>query len=68
MKKELIEDGKRETLYRNVERAVNILDSVRASLVDALGENAEDITDALHYTIERLNLEILEGIGNLPTK
>ena len=67
MDEELIDEELKVKLYRDVERAVDILESVQATLVDALGENADDITDALHYIIKDLDHDILEGIANLPT-
>lgn len=68
MDEELIDEELKVNLYKDVERAVNILESVQATLMDALGENADDITDALHYIIKDLDHDILEGIANLPTK
>ena len=68
MDEELIDEELKVKLYRNVERAVNILESVRATLVDKLGENAEDITDALQYIVKDLDHDVLEGIANLPTE
>lgn len=68
MDEELIDEELKVKLYKDVERAMNILESVRAKLVDALGENAGDITDALHYIIKDLDHDILEGIANLPTE
>ena len=68
MNKELIDAELKVKLYKDVERAVDILESVRATLVDKLGENAEDITDTLHYIIKDLDHDILEEIANLPTE
>ena len=68
MDEELIDEELKVKLYRNVERAVNILESVRETLVDKLGENAEDVTDILHYIIRDIHHDILEGIADLPTK
>ena len=53
-------------LYKDVGRAVDILESVRATLWDY--QNADDISDALHYIIKDLDHDILEGIANLPTE
>ena len=68
MDEELIDEELKVNLYRDVERAVDILESVRAKLVENLGENAEDITDTLHYIIKDLDNDILEEIANLPTE
>ena len=68
MNEELIDEELKVKLYRDVERAVGTLESVRAMLVDQLGENAEDITDTLHYIIKDIDQDILEEIANLPTK
>ena len=68
MDEEFIDEELKVKLYRDVERAVDILESVRAKLVDRLGENAEDITDTLHYIIKDLDHDILEEIANLPTE
>ena len=65
---EPIDANLKAKLYKDVGRAVDILESVRATLVDELGENAEDITDTLHYIIKDLDPVILEEIANLPTK
>lgn len=68
MDEELIDEELKVKLYRDVERAIDTLETVRAKLVDNLGENAEDITDALHYIIKDLNHDILGEIANLPTE
>lgn len=68
MDEELIDEELKVNLYKEVERAIDILGSVRATLVDKLGENADDITDTLHYIIKDLDHDILEGIANLPTE
>lgn len=68
MDEELIDEELKVKLYRDVERAIDTLESVRATLVDNLGENAEDITDTLHYIIKDLNHDILGEIANLPTE
>ena len=68
MNEELIDEGLKVKLYRDVERAVDILESVRATLVDKLGENADDITDTLHYIIKDIDHDILEEIAVLPTE
>lgn len=68
MDEELIDEELKVKLYKDVERAMNILESVRATLADQPVGNAEDITDALHYIIKDLDHDILEGIANLPTE
>ena len=66
MDEELIDEELKVKLYKDVERAVSILESVQATLVDARGE--DDISDTLHYIIKDLDHDILEGIANLPTE
>ena len=68
MDEEFIDEELKVKLYRDAERAVNILESVRATLVDKLGESAEDITDTLHYIINDLDHDILAEIAILPTE
>lgn len=66
MDEELIDEELKVQLYKDVGRAVDILESVRATLWDY--QNADDISDTLHYIIKDLNHDILEGIANLPTE
>ena len=64
---EYIDEELKVKLYRDAERAVNILESVYSTLNDKLGENAGDIVDVMPYIIKEIYHDILEGIGNLPT-
>lgn len=68
MNEELIDEELKVKLYRDVERAVNILESVHATLVDKFGGDADDIADTLHYIIKDLDHDILEEIANLTTE
>ena len=67
MGEEYIDEELKVKLYRDAERAANILESVYLTLNDRLGENAGDIVDIMPYIIKEIYHDILEGIGSLPT-
>lgn len=68
MYEDLIDEELMVKLYRDTERAINILESVYSTLNDRLGENAGDIVDIMPYLIQRIRQDILEGIAILPTE
>ena len=52
-------------IYKDISSAAQILEDARTRLVDELGEDADDITNSLYYTIKRIH-EDMEAIANLP--